>query len=72
MNSCAKFEVFAKYARSSLHVHLPEIKEAIVAGLDKAKEAHDFKHVGYTAAFKVKCTQSADKNWHAAHVHEKQ
>ena len=69
MNSRTKFEVFAKCACSSLHVHLPKIKEA---GLDKAKEARDFKHVDYTAAFKFKCAQSEDKNCHAAHVHEKQ
>ena len=53
-------------------MHLPKIKEAIEADLDKAKEARDFKHMDYTEAFKVKFTQSADKNWHAAHVHEKQ
>ena len=72
INSHTKFEVFAKCACSSLHVHLPKVKEAIQAGLDRAKVARNFTHVAYTTAFICKCAEAEDKKWHPAYVHEKQ
>ena len=53
-------------------MHLPKIKEAIEAGLDKAKIARNFTHVAYTTAFICKCEEGKNENWHPAYVHKKQ